>query len=79
MYDLVYNAMVDTNSDTPLEESEYWFINRSERLVKIEEEAVDHHINHHISHPQCVLFGDEVGTDTNQIDDGKMEVRVALA
>ena len=35
------------------------------------EEAAGHHIKQCISHPQHVLFGDEVGTDTNQMDDGK--------
>ena len=62
--------MVDEKVATPLDESEYYFINRALRRVKIEEEAVGHHIKHHISHPQYVMFGYEVGTDTNHMDDG---------
>ena len=65
MYDLVYAAMVDAKAATPLEESDYYFINRSGSRVKTEKEASGHHIKHSPSHPQYVLFGDEVGTDTN--------------
>ena len=52
-----------------MEKSEYHFINRSGRRVKTEEQAAYHQIKHHLSNPRYFLFGDEVGTDTNQIDD----------
>ena len=37
MYDLVYAAMVDTKLATLLEESEYYFINKSGSRVNTEE------------------------------------------
>ena len=79
MYDRVYATMVDEKVATPLDESDYYFINRAGSRFNTEEEDVVHHIKHCLSHPRYALFGDEVGTDTNQMDDGKMEVRVTLA
>ena len=76
MYDRVYAAMLDAKVSTPLDESEYYFINISGSRAKTEEEAAVYHIKHHISHPQHVLFGDEVGTDTNQMEDGNNGVSV---
>ena len=70
VYDCVYAAVVYSKVATPLDESYYYFINISVRRVKTEEEAACHQINHCLSHPQYVLFGDEVGTDTNHIKDG---------
>ena len=70
MYDRVYATMVDAKVSTPLEESEYYFINRYGRQVKTEEESAGYQINNCLSHPQYVLFRDEVGTGTNQMDDG---------
>ena len=78
MYDRVYASMVDTKVATPLDESEYYFINISGSRVKTEEEAAGHQINHHLSHPQFFLFGDEVGTDTNQMDDGNNGVQIYI-
>ena len=62
--------MVDAEVAAPLDESDYYFINRYGSRVKTEEEAASHQIKHRLSHPQYVLFGDEVGTYTNQMDDG---------
>ena len=70
MYRGVYNTILDVKVAISMYESEYSFINRSRREVNTEEETAGHQINHNLSHPQYVLFGDEVGTDTNQVDDG---------
>ena len=70
MYDRVYAAMVDAKIANPMEKPDYYFINRYGIQVKTEEETEGHRIKHCLSHPQCVLFGYEVGTDTNQIDYG---------
>ena len=70
MYDRLYAAMVDTKLATPLEKPEYYFINISRSRVKTEEEAAGHQIKNRLSRPQYVLFGYEVGTDTNQMEDG---------
>ena len=69
MYDRVYFAMVDEEVATLLYKSEYYFINRAGRRVKTDEEADIHQIKHHISHPQYVMFGYEVGTYTNNMYD----------
>ena len=71
MYDCVYAAMADEKLATPLEKSEYYFINRSGRRLNTEEEAAGHKIKHHLSQTQYVMFGYEVCTNTNQMDDGK--------
>ena len=65
MYDRVYDATVDAKVATPLDESEYYFINIYGIQVKTEEEAAGHQIKHLLGHPQYVMFGDKVGTDTN--------------
>ena len=70
MYDRVYAAMVDPKVAIPLDESEYYFMNRAGWRVKTEEDATGHQIKHFLSHHQYVLFWDEVGTDTNQMEDG---------
>ena len=70
MYDRVYPAMVDAKVATPMDESDYYFINRYGTLVTTQEEAADRQIKHHICHPQYVIFVDQLGTDINQMDDG---------
>ena len=62
---------VDAKVSTPMDGSEYYFLNISGSRVKTEEEAAGHQIKHRLSHPQYVMFGYEVGTDTNQMEDGK--------
>ena len=69
MYDRVYAAMVGVKVATPLDKPEYYFINKERIRVKTEEESSGHHIKHHLSHHKYVMFGDELGTDTNQVDD----------
>ena len=70
MYDSEYSSMVDAKVANPIDKSEYCLINRYGRRFKTQEEAAGHQIKHHLSHPKYFLFGDEVGTDTNQMDDG---------
>ena len=62
--------MVDAKVATPLNESEYYLINKAGSWVKTEEDAAGHQIKHRLSRPQYVLFGDESGTYTNQMEDG---------
>ena len=50
--------------------SQYYFNNRAVNRVNTKEEAAYNHIKYHLYHIQYVLFGDEVDTDTNQMDDG---------
>ena len=69
MYDRVYAAMADAKVAAPMDELEYYFINRTGIQIKTEKEVSGHNIKHHLSNPQYALFEDEVGTDTKHIDD----------
>ena len=44
MYHHVYAAIVDANLATPMDESEYYFINRAGSRVNIEEEVSGYYI-----------------------------------
>ena len=68
---VLFTLPVDAKVATPMEESEYYFFNRPRIRFKTEEEAAGNQIKHRLSHPQYVMFGYEVGTDTNQMEDGK--------
>ena len=70
MYDHVYDAIVNEKVATPLDESDYYFVNRAGSRVKKEEEATGHQIKHRLSYPQHIMFRDELGTDTNKMDNG---------
>ncbi len=70
MYSLVYEQMVDAGvaRNLPVEES-FW-TNDSGEPVETEAEASGCKVDVDIEHPEWILFGDEVGTDINQKDDG---------
>ena len=68
---MLYNLfLVDVKVAYPLDKLYYYFINRSGSIFNTEEEVAVHHIKHLLSHPQYVLFVDEVFTYTNQMGDG---------
>ncbi len=70
MYSLVYDQMVDAGvaRNLPVEES-FW-TNGSGEQVETEADASGCKVEVDIEHPEWILFGDEVGTDINQKDDG---------
>jgi hypothetical protein len=73
MYSLVYKQMVDAGvaRNLPVEES-FW-TNDSSEPVKTEAEASGCKVDVNIEHPdEWILFGDEVGTDINQKDGGRI-------
>ena len=70
MYNPVYVAMLDSKVAISLDKSDYYFINIAGRRVKTEKEASYHYIKHCLSHPQYIIFGYEVVTDTNQMYGG---------
>ena len=70
MYGHLYVAMVDAKVATPMYKYECYFMNRARSRFKRDKEAAGHHIKQCRSHPQYVLFRDEVGTDTYQMDGG---------
>lgn len=70
MYDMVYNSWVDAGVARKLPEEEHYWVNDKGERVDNEEEAVGCKVTIELTHPQMVLFGDEVGTDVCQEDDG---------
>ncbi len=72
MYNLVYDQMVDAGLAKKLSpEDQYWTDDHGSR-VETEAEAFGSKIEVEITHPEWILFGDEVGTDINQKEDGQI-------
>ena len=72
MYNLIYAHMVDAGLARSLSIEEQFWVNHCGDRVETEEEAFGSKIDVDITHPEWILFGDEVGTDINQKDDGQM-------
>ena len=70
MYDLVYEQMVDAGVARRLPESEQYWVGEDGEKVESEVDAVGMKVKIEITHPQWILFGDEVGTDLSQKEDG---------
>jgi hypothetical protein len=70
MYSLVYKQMVDAGVARNLPVEESFRTNDSVEPVEMEAEASGCKVDINIEHPEWILFGDEVGTDINQKDDG---------
>lgn len=70
MYELVYEQMVEAGIASHLPEEEHYWVDRSGNRVNSEEEAIGHKCSMKLDHPDWLLFGDEVGTDTAQDSDG---------
>jgi hypothetical protein len=71
MYTLVYEQIVDAGVAKRLSIEDHFWLNLSGDRVETEEAAFGLKIEVDITHPEWILFGDEVGTDINQKDDGK--------
>ena len=70
MYNLVYEQMIDSGLARRLLESEQYFVNENGEVVESENDAFGKKIIVEITHPEWILFGDEVGTDISMKDDG---------
>jgi hypothetical protein len=73
MYSLVYyEQMVDAGvaRNLPIDE-QFWTYNLRE-IVQTEVEVLGCKIDIDIEHPEWILFGDEVGTDISQKNDGQI-------
>ncbi|CAJ1966096.1 unnamed protein product [Cylindrotheca closterium] len=70
MYTLVYEQMVKAGIAEQLPESEHYWVDKEGQIVDSEDKAAGHKCTIRLTHPEYLLFGDEVGTDTAQDQDG---------
>ena len=70
MYNLVYEQMINAGIARRLSESEEYWIDENGEKVSSEDNAVGMKVKIEITHPEWLLFGDEVGTNISQQDDG---------
>ena len=70
MYELVYSQMVDARIATNLPEESHYWTDAKGNVVDSQEKAAGQKITVQLTHPEWLLFGDKVGTDTAQVDDG---------
>ena len=69
MYDLVYEQMIRSGVAKQLEPHEYYYVNsKGDKVSKLE--SVGLQVKVEVIHPEYILFGDEVGTDISQKNDG---------
>ena len=72
MYHLVYDQMVEAGVARWLLPSEHYYVNEEGEKVESEKDSVGLKVEVEITHPEWILFGDEVGTDISQKDDGNV-------
>ena len=70
MYELIYKQMVDAGIAQHLPEDEHYWVDKAGEVVDTSEQAAGNKCTIELTHPEWLLFGDEVGTDTAQDDDG---------
>ena len=70
MYELVYDQMVSACLAPVLPESEQYWIDKNGEKVHSESDAIGMKVKIKITHPKWILFGDEVGTDISEYEDG---------
>lgn len=70
MYDLVYEQMVKAKIAVTLPEAEHYWVDADGNIVDSEDKAAGHKCTIDLIHPEWLLFGDEVGTDMAQDEDG---------
>ena len=72
MYHLVYTQMVNAGVARWLPDSEQYYVNDEGEKVESALDSVGLKVEVEITHPEWILFGDEVGTDISQKDDGNV-------
>jgi len=70
MYDLVYEQMVAAGVARCLPPDEHYWVNGNGEKTNCESDACGLKVTIDITHPEWIIFGDEVGTDISQKDDG---------
>jgi len=70
MYNQVYKAMVHSNVGFKLD-NPVW-LNKENKIVQCKEEAFGRQTQYYITHPEYIVFVDEVGDNTSQKIDGQV-------
>jgi len=70
MYDLVYDQMVASGVARRLSPAEHYWVDKNGETIESESDACGLKVEIEITHPEWIIFGDEVGTDISQKDDG---------
>lgn len=71
MYDLVYEQMIAAGIAVALAEDEQYWVDENGETVD-SSAGVGLKVKVKITHPEWLLFGDEVGTDISQKNDGNV-------
>jgi len=70
MYEMTYDIWVDAGVAVRLPEDEHYWVNEEGERVETEAESAGCKVTVDLIHPEYVIFGDEVGTDVCQEEDG---------
>ena len=70
MYELLYEQMVEAKIAVHLPEEDHYWVDKKGNIVDSEDKAAGHKCTIKLIHPEWLLFGDEVGTDIAQDEDG---------
>ena len=73
MYDLVYGQMVNARVAKYLLPDYYYYVNDKGQKVDSESKSVGALVKIEVTHPQWILFGDKIGTDISQKNNGHVE------
>lgn len=66
MYNLIYEQMVRAGVAKNLAAEDYYYVNNKGEKVGSKEESVGLQVKTEVTHPEWILFGDEVGTDISK-------------
>ena len=72
MYNLVYDQMVEARVARRLDPEDYYYVDQQGQKISDQQESVGLKVTIEITHPEWILFGDEVGTELSQKDDGNV-------
>ena len=72
MYDLVYDQMVEAKIAEALPEEEWFWVDMAGNKYSESDKRCGLQVKIRLTHPEWLLFGDEVGTELNQKDDGNV-------
>ena len=70
MYEMIYDQSVYAGVAIRLPEHEHYWVNDNGERVETEAESAGCKVTVELIHPEMVIFGDEVGTDVCQEEDG---------
>ena len=72
MYEMNYDVWVDAGVANRLPEEQHYWVDKNGERVASEAESAGCKVTIEITHPEWILFGDEVGSDVCQDDDGQI-------